>query len=407
MIRNWPKVPLGLIAPVVRRPVSVVPDGEYLELGIRSFGKGTFHKPAISGVEVGNKRLFRIEPGDLLLSNVFAWEGAVAVAQARDVGRVGSHRFITCLVDRAKALPEFLCRYLLTSEGIDQIRRASPGGAGRNRTLGLEKLSGIQLPLPPLIEQHRIVAQIEALEARILEAQQLRESAIHDTEALWSRCAARLLDAAVEKYPIASLSDHVSVRGGGTPSKANPAYWDGSIPWITPKDMKRKDLSDAIDHISIQATRETPAKLIAPGAVLVVVRGMILAHTFPAAVLKCNAAINQDMKALVPDDRLMPEYLCSLLWGYNRQIIKCVEKSTHDTRKLDVARIIATKIPIPPVEVQARIVADLNALQEHVDALRRVQIDSRAELDALFPAVIHKTFVGDRIDSQVEGLAHV
>src|SRR5215831_4037981 len=95
----WPKAPLAEIAPIVRRPVEIRHDQAYPELGIRSFGRGTFHKPALLGADVGTKRLFRIEPGDLVFSNVFAWEGAIAVASPADAGRFGSHRFITCIVD--------------------------------------------------------------------------------------------------------------------------------------------------------------------------------------------------------------------------------------------------------------------------------------------------------------------
>jgi type I restriction enzyme S subunit len=122
-------------------------------LGIRSFGKGTFHKPALSGFDLGNKRIFRIEPGDLLFSNVFAWEGAIAVAQPEDAGRVGSHRYMTCVPNPDRAVASFLCFNFLTSEGLDLIRAASPGGAGRNRTLGIQALAEIKVPVPPTHEQ--------------------------------------------------------------------------------------------------------------------------------------------------------------------------------------------------------------------------------------------------------------
>ena len=88
--------PLGEIAPLVRRPVEVELNGEYPELGVRSFGKGTFHKPVLTGADVGNKRLFEIHQGDLLFNIVFAWEGAIAVPGAKDHERVGSHRFWDC-----------------------------------------------------------------------------------------------------------------------------------------------------------------------------------------------------------------------------------------------------------------------------------------------------------------------
>ncbi|TAN08823.1 MAG: restriction endonuclease subunit S [Rhodanobacteraceae bacterium] len=161
--------PMAEVAPLVRRVVPIDPEASYPELGIRSFGKGTFHKPAISGLEVGTKRLFRIEAGDLLFSNVFAWEGAIAIASADDHGRFGSHRFMTCVVNPGFAHTEFVHYYLLSPEGLEKIRAASPGGAGRNRTLGVEKLAATEIPIPPLVAQQAFVtlqSTIAALKAR-------------------------------------------------------------------------------------------------------------------------------------------------------------------------------------------------------------------------------------------------
>ena len=163
-MKAWPMAALGDVAPIVRRAVDIRPDHSYPELGVRSFGKGTFHKPPLAGADAGTKRLFRIEPGDLVFSNVFAWEGAIAVASPDDQGRYGSHRFITCVVDSARACAEYLKFYLTASEdGKEQIRRASPGGAGRNRTLGVEKLAQIQVPLPPVEMQRDLVSRLETL----------------------------------------------------------------------------------------------------------------------------------------------------------------------------------------------------------------------------------------------------
>ena len=161
-----PRQPMAKVAPLVRREQSIDLNGSYPELGVRSFGKGTFHKPPLSGGDVGTKRLYRIKPGDLLLSNVFAWEGAIAIAQPDDVGRFGSHRFITCRAEPDLATAEFLRYYFLTDEGMLKIGKASPGGAGRNRTLGLEKLMALEVPLPSLAAQQtfdRLQAEVAAL----------------------------------------------------------------------------------------------------------------------------------------------------------------------------------------------------------------------------------------------------
>jgi restriction endonuclease S subunit len=156
-----PQQPLEAVASPVRRPITTTPEGSYPELGLRSFGKGTFHKPALSGTEVGGKRIFRIHAGDLVFSNVFGWEGAIAVAQPEDDGRAGSHRYITYLADPQQSTPEFLCFHFLTARGLEDIRAASPGSAGRNRTLGLERLKQIQVPVPPFEEQRRFAELVK------------------------------------------------------------------------------------------------------------------------------------------------------------------------------------------------------------------------------------------------------
>lgn len=174
------QLPLSEISPLVRRPVEVAVDGEYPELGVRSFGKGTFHKPTLTGADVGNKRLFEIHKGDLLFNIVFAWEGAIAVPNVEDHGRVGSHRFLTCVPNPELALAEFVRFYLLTPEGMQKIGEASPGGAGRNRTLGIKKMEKIRVPIPDIEVQRRFVA----LCAYVEEIRNIRAETTKDAEAL-------------------------------------------------------------------------------------------------------------------------------------------------------------------------------------------------------------------------------
>jgi type I restriction enzyme S subunit len=174
MTTIWTRCSMAEIAPLVRRPVRVEPDAAYREIGIRSFAKGVFHKAPTTGLEIGDKRVFAIEPGDLLFNIVFAWEGAVAVASDAEQGTVGSHRFLTCVPNAQIADVQFLFWWFSRGEGRDQLLKASPGGAGRNRTLGVEKLAALMIPLPSLEEQKRIVARIDAVSVRLAEAQLLR-----------------------------------------------------------------------------------------------------------------------------------------------------------------------------------------------------------------------------------------
>ena len=179
-IDGAPLRPMSEVAPLVRRPVEIDLDGTYPELGVRSFGRGTFHKPVLPGSEVGTKKLFEIAPGDLLFNIVFAWEGAVAIAQPADTGRVGSHRFLTCVPEPATATADFLLFYFQTPEGLQRLGEASPGGAGRNRTLGLKKLETIEVPLPPLETQR----WFDRLQAKARQIRDIRAASARDTDAL-------------------------------------------------------------------------------------------------------------------------------------------------------------------------------------------------------------------------------
>ncbi|HEY0753733.1 MAG TPA: restriction endonuclease subunit S [Ktedonobacteraceae bacterium] len=153
ILKEADELPMSKVAPLVRRPVDIQLSQKYYELGIRSFGKGTFHKPPVTGTELGTKRIFKIEENDLLFNIVFAWEGAVAVAKREDYGRVGSHRFLTCVPIEGIATSSFLCFHFLTERGLEQLLNASPGSAGRNRTLGIQALENITVPIPSYEKQ--------------------------------------------------------------------------------------------------------------------------------------------------------------------------------------------------------------------------------------------------------------
>lgn len=151
------------VAPIVRRKVEIKMDGEYQELGVRSFGKGVFHKPTLIGSELDWQKLYKIYSGDLVISNIKAWEGAIAVACDEDHERVGSHRYITCVPQKNIATANFLCFYLLTQQGIEKVQSASPGSADRNRTLAMKRLEEITVPVPSYEKQ----LHFNALQAKV------------------------------------------------------------------------------------------------------------------------------------------------------------------------------------------------------------------------------------------------
>jgi hypothetical protein len=161
------QVRLGDVVELQRRKVTFDAAGEFVEVGLRSFGKGIFHKPTVTGAELGNKKVYRIEPGDLVISNVFAWEGALAIASESERGLIGSHRFMTWIPrDPDQVNVRYLWHYFLSEPGLLHLRRASPGSAGRNRTLGIAAFENTKFPLPDLSEQQHIAARLDRVAKR-------------------------------------------------------------------------------------------------------------------------------------------------------------------------------------------------------------------------------------------------
>ncbi|MGW0068311.1 hypothetical protein ACWDUI_12690 [Streptosporangium sandarakinum] len=144
-----------------RRPVEVLESETYREIGVRSFGRGIFHKPPVTGLELGAKRVFEVQPEDLVFSSVFAWEGAVGVATQAEAGMIGSHRFMTYRVDPNLADLRYLAHYFTSSIGLEVIRRSSPGSAGRNKTLGIKSFAGQGIVLPDVLVQKKVASLLD------------------------------------------------------------------------------------------------------------------------------------------------------------------------------------------------------------------------------------------------------
>lgn len=165
--------PLGELMQLRRTPVKVDAAEQYVEIGIRSFGRGVFRKPSVSGSEILTKRVFKVQCSDLLLSNVFSWEGAISVANDAVANCIGSHRFLTYVPRLESVEPNYLRAYLLSDQGLAKIRAASPGSAGRNRTLNINLLEKVGVPLPPIHIQRQVAERFAALQ-RLVELREKR-----------------------------------------------------------------------------------------------------------------------------------------------------------------------------------------------------------------------------------------
>lgn len=179
---DWDVYMLGDCLSRVERPVEVKPNELYTQIGIRSHGKGLFYKEPVAGAALGNKAVFWIEPDCFIVNIVFAWEQAIGKTTQSEVGMIGSHRFPMYRPVNDTVDIDYLISYFLTKRGIDILEAASPGGAGRNKTLGQDRFLKSKIILPPIEEQRKIAAilttqdkVIELKEKRLVEKQRQKK----------------------------------------------------------------------------------------------------------------------------------------------------------------------------------------------------------------------------------------
>lgn len=198
MVPNgWEIKKVSAILDRVRKPVEPIEGVEYREIGIRSHGKGIFHKDITNSNSLGNKRVFEIVPNALILNIVFAWEQAVAKTTENEIGFIASHRFPQFLPKTNQCSIDYLLYTFKTLKGKYLLGLASPGGAGRNKTLGQKEFEQLELLLPPITEQIKIVTILSTWDKAISTTERLIDNSKQQKKALMQQLLTgkkRLLD---------------------------------------------------------------------------------------------------------------------------------------------------------------------------------------------------------------------
>lgn len=196
-----------------------------------------------------------------------------------------------------------------------------------------------------------------------------------------------------ESWVWCRLSEIVRITGGGTPSMMNSAYWNGDIPWVSPKDMKSEFIYDSEMKITEKAVRETTANLIPQGSILIVGRSGILKRKVPVAINKIDCAVNQDMKVYIPTLFEMNRYIQFMFLGMEEIILKRFVKFGMTVHSLKYEEFANMPIPLPPVSEQKRIVVEIEKQLAKTKQLKEYILSNQQATEQLLKALLHEAFV--------------
>jgi len=298
---------------------------------------GSLHMRSWVNVADGTTFTRRCRPGQVLFGKRRAYQRKVAVAEFEAV--VSGDIYVLAPKDTQRLLPELL-PFLCLSERFFQHAVGTSAGSLSPRT-NWSSLASFEFDIPPLDQQRRIAEILWAVDECIN-----CDSEVADGASLYA------LNLVSDFFPKDATS-HVKLGdvgdwvGGGTPSMSNREFWKGDIPWVSPKDLIADEISDSQDHINDVAIRESSTRLVPTGSILIAARTGILRHTLPVVIARRSVAINQDLKALIPNTRFVPEFVASYL-RYKAASIRreCVKQGTT-VESIDMPVFKAYVIPLP------------------------------------------------------------
>ena len=389
MTKPWPDIPLAEIAKPISRSVEVIPGQSYRTIGVKWWGEGAYERQTIDGSRTAAKTLSLVRQGDLIINKIWVRHGSTAIAGAEVGGCAASGEFPTFTLDESRVVPKWLHWQTKTRGFWAKCDALSQGTSGKNR-IKPELFLTIRVPLPPLAEQRRVVARIEELAAQIHEARTLRLQAAEEAEALVSSRSAELFREASERGTASLESIAVLERGKFSHRPRNePRFFGGAHPWIQIGEIEsaRKFIrrwTETLNDDGLAISKKFPKSTVLIS---------IAATIGSVGILDFDCCVPDSIVGVTPREGTDSEFLYHFL-GFLRGHL---EEIAPQSAQKNINLRILSPLPVPklPLPEQRRIVSELDALQAEVDALKRLQAETAAELDALLPALLDRAFKGE------------
>jgi type I restriction enzyme S subunit len=392
MIGSWPMVQLNELIKPISRPESVDPSKIYNILGAHWYAEGLYTKETKPGREIAASYLYRIKKGDFVYNRLFAWKGSFALATSDNDNCYASNEFPCFEIEEKKLNPQYLRYYFTRESAWNEALGLSTGGTPTSRNRLKEQcLLKMKIPLPPLDEQIHIVNQVMKLTRMISEAQNLRRTVIDETEKLVRLELTRFAYKDNKKIKLNEVCLKITDGEHATPPRIS-----SGIPLLNARNVRNGRLDLRITDFIDQPTAEKCWKRCCPsdGDILMICVGA------PGRVCKLvkppKIVLTRDVAMIRPNPQLiMSPFLEYVL--KSPEVQNQIQSSIKQTALAHIYlnKIASLEIPLPPISIQQQVVDYYDNLNEKVNELKMIQMETSNILSSLTASVLDKAFKGE------------
>jgi type I restriction enzyme S subunit len=351
-------------------------------VGVLSFGRGLFDREPIENGKTSYRVFYRLKPDHVVMSQLFGWEGALALSNDKFAGKFLSPQFPTFLCDHTKLDRQFLGWLMRRPAFWEDLGTRASGMGDRRRTLNPDALFRCEIPLPPLAQQRELVAQVEALANHLVEANSLRQEALATGQALVVSTHTQLSRDRSRK-----LRDILTLH-----EDASPISPTGSYPQVGVKSFGA-GLFPKAAVAGTATTYRTFNRLYDGALVLSQVKG------WEGAVAICPPElagwfVSPEYRTFrcVPVEA-RPSYLAPLVrteWFWSK-LSNATRGAGARRERTRPEQFLQIELPMPDVERQKR----GEAIFAQLEAATRLQAETIPEMHALLPAILDRAFRGE------------
>jgi type I restriction enzyme S subunit len=394
MANGWQTVQLGEVLKQDTNYVTELEPKIYPKLSVKLYGKGVVLDAPADGANVKMQRHQFAKPGQIILSEIWAKKGAIGIVPTEGKGALVTSHFFLFDVDETKVMRDWVGLLLKRNYFADTLDAQARGTTGYAAVRPKQFLA-LEIPLPPLTEQRRIVAHIESLAARVNEAQRLREEASDEANSLERSLIDKVYKSCVEQYgtiELANVCDSITDGDHITPKFEEKGVKFIFVGNVSSGFLHFRNCKYVLPEYFAKVRPQRKAQL---GDILYSAVGATLG--VPAIVDQQEDFCFQRHIAIIKPNRIKLD--SRFLWYVLRSatIFDFSWANTTGSAQPTVPLNAIRKFPVvaPPLDEQRRIVTYLDGLQAKVNALRELQSTGGEELSALMASVLDRAFKGE------------